>query len=234
MEEIPLEVQLRTQIGSRKIKSIRREDFVPAVVYGGKRGPTTIKVDRRSYEHIMRTHKGQSVVFHLNVMESDKKLRDYFAIVKEEQTGPVSDALVHIDFLRISLTKEIEVKVPVEAKGEAVGVKTEGGSLDHGLWELDIVCLPTNIPKSIEIDISELKIGDAVYVKDIALPMGVKTNHDPESILVSVIPPMKEEAEAAKEGAETEPEVIGEKKESEEGSGEDKPKEKKEENKEKK
>lgn len=217
MEEIKLDVQIRKEIGSRKIKSIRREDFVPAVVYGGgKRGPTVIKVDRRAYERIMKDHRGQSVVFHLNVLEGEKKLRDYSAIVKEEQHHPVMDTLMHLDFQRISLTEVIEVKVPIEIKGEAIGVKKDGGSLDQPLRELDVVCLPTDIPKRIEIDVSELNVGDSVHVRDLALPAGVKTNHDEEAIILSIVPPMKEEPEASpEEGELTEPEVTGEKKEGE-------------------
>ena len=221
MEEFKLDVQIRDQIGSRKVKAIYREDCVPAIVYGGKKkGPTAIKVDRRAYERIMRDHQGQSVVFHLNVMEGEKKLRDYAVIVKEEQHAPVSDKLQHIDFHRISLTEELEVKVPIVTKGEAAGVKNDGGSLDHTVWELDIVCLPTNIPEKISIDVTELGIGDAIHVKDIVLPEGVKTMHDSEAILVSVVPPMKEvEAPAEGEEENIEPEVIKEKK-AEEGDEE--------------
>lgn len=224
MEEIKLDVQIRDQIGSRKVKAIYREDGVPAIVYGGKKkSPTPIKVDRRAYERIMRHHQGQSVVFRLNVMEGEKKLRDYSVIVKEEQHNPVSDDLRHIDFHRISLTEELEVKVPVVTKGEAAGVKNDGGSLDHAIWELDIICLPTNIPEKISIDVTELEIGEAVHIKNIVLPEGVKTKHDPEAILVSVVPPMKE-VEVPVEGEEEdiEPEVIKEKKdgEGEEGAEE--------------
>jgi len=233
MDEIKLDVQIRNQIGSRKVKAIRKENFVPAIVYGGKkRGPTSIKVDRGAYEHVMRLHQGQSVVFHLNVLEGEKKLRDYSAIVKEEQREPVSDDLLHIDFNRISLTEEIEVKVPISVKGEAVGVKEGGGSVDHALWELSVVCLPTKIPEKIEVDVTELNIGDAIHIKDVVLPEGVTTKHDPEAILVSVVPPMRD-VEVPEEGEEEgEPEVIGEKKEGEEAEekveekGEGKPDEK--------
>lgn len=215
MDEIKLDVQIRNQIGSRNVKAIRKENYVPAIVYGGKkRGPTSIKVNRGAYERVMRLHQGQSVVFHLRVLEGEKKLREYSAIVKEEQHEPVSDDLLHIDFHRISLTEEIEIKAPVSVKGEAIGVKEGGGLLDQVLWELDIVCLPTNIPEKIEVDVSELNIGDAIYVKDIVFPEGVTTKHDPEAILVSVAPPMKEVEVSEEE--EGEPEVIGEKKEGEE------------------
>jgi large subunit ribosomal protein L25 len=213
MEEIKLDVQVRTHIGNRKVKSIRREDFVPAIVYGGKeRGSTAVKVDRRAYERVMRLHRGQSVVFHLNVLDGDKKVRDCAAIIKEEQHDPVSDDLLHVDFHRISLAEEIEVKVPIVAKGEAIGVKKGGGSVDHVMWELDIVCLPRKIPEKIEIDVSALDIGDAVHVKDIILPEGVRTKHNPEAILISVVPPMKEVEISAEEEKGIEPEVIKEKK----------------------
>ena len=196
MEEIKLDVQVRQEIGRRRIKSVIRENFVPAIVYGGESAPTPIKVVRREYEKIMRRLKGQSVVFHLNVLEGEKKLRDYTAILKDEQLHPVSDSLVHIDFQRISLSEELEVQVPIEIKGEAIGVKQDGGSLDHPMWELDVVCLPTNIPAKIVIDVSDLKIGDLIHVRDVQLPANVKTKHDPDAIVLSIVPPMKEEEDA--------------------------------------
>lgn len=213
MEEIILEVQTRGQIGTRAIKEIRRQDMVPAVVYGGDQGPSTVMVDRRSYERIMRQHRGQSVLFHLNVVENEKKLRDYSAIVKEEQHDPVSDKLIHLDFKRISLTQEIQVSVPIAVQGEAVGVKKDGGSLDQVIWELDIVCLPMNIPERITVDVSALKIGDAIHVRELVLPPDVKTKHNPDDFVVSVVQGMKEEVVPLEEGAPTEPEVIKEKKE---------------------
>jgi large subunit ribosomal protein L25 len=192
MEEIKLDVQVRKQVGTRKIRGVRRENCIPAVVYGGKNAPTTIKVERNVYERIMRQYHGQNVLFHLNVLEGDKKLRDYTAIVKEEQHHPVNDHLVHIDFNRISLTEEINIKVQIAVKGEAVGVKADGGSLDHAMWELDIICLPTKIPANITVDVSHLKIGDAIHVHELTLPEGVRTKHDKDAIVVSVVPPMKD------------------------------------------
>jgi large subunit ribosomal protein L25 len=227
MEEIKLDVYMRNkdEIGSRRIKKLYRQNIVPAVVYGGKKkAPTPIKLDRRDYERIMRQHRGQSVVFHLNVKEGDKKLRDYSAIVKEEQHAPVLDDLLHIDFLRISLKEEVEVKIPIEIKGESIGVKKEGGSVDQPLRELDVVCLPTDIPEKIEVDVTEMNIGDAVHVGDLRLPPEVKTKHDPEAMVLSIVPPMKEEVEP--EVPESiEPEVIKDEKkgEEEEEGGEEKP-----------
>ena len=213
MEEIKLDVQLRDRLGARKVKSVRREAFVPAIVYGDNQQPTAIKVGKRQYERIMRHHRGENLLFHLNVLDGEKKIKDYTAIVKEEQHEPVNDSILHIDFYRINLSKEIEVKVKIVTKGSPIGVKQDGGSLEHVLWELDVVCLPTKIPSKIEIEVSNLKIGDAIHVRDIVLPDGVRTKHDPDSILVTVVPPMKEEVAApAAEAAPTEPEVTKEKK----------------------
>ncbi len=118
---------------------------------------------------------------------------------------------MHLDFQRISLKNEIDVKVPVNIKGEAVGVKKGGGSLDRVLWELDGVCLPTKIPEKINVDVSELEIGDAVHIKELVLPEGLKLKHDDDAVVVSVVPPAREvEAEG---DSQAEPEVIGEKKE---------------------
>ena len=214
MEEIKLDVQIRSEIGTRKVKSVKNQDMIPGIVYGGKEKDTIpVKVDRRIYERIRRQHQGQSSIFHLHVLKGEKKICDYSTIVKEEQFDPVSDRLLHIDFNRISLTDEIEVDVQVEAVGEAIGVKNDGGSLDHTIWSLDIVCVASSIPEKIKVDVSNLHIGEAVYVKDVVLPEGVRTKHDPDAIVMSVLPPMKEEEETPGDlGDSIEPEVIKEKK----------------------
>ena len=217
MKEIPLDVFLRKEIGTRKLNKTYRQNFVPAVVYGAKMESLPIKVDRKGYGRIMRLHKGENVIFHLNVVEDEKKINEFPAMVKEEQNHPVTDQIVHLDFQRISLTEEIEVKVPVTTKGEAAGVKQGGGSLEHVMWELEVICLPTQIPAKIEIDVTNLNIGDAIHVKDIVLPPGVRTKHNPDAILVTVVPPMKDEPTTPPlEGeAPKEPEVLREKKKEE-------------------
>ncbi len=216
MEQITLDVHVRDEIGAGKIGRLRRADFIPAIVYGDGQKNTVVKVNRKIFERIERAHRGETVVVYLSVFDGDKKLKDYAAIIKEIQHDPVSDRILHVDFNRISLTKEIEVKVPVVAKGEAVGVRQDGGVLEHVLWELEVICLPTQIPAHIEVDVSHLKINDLIHVREITLPEGVRTKQNPEAIVLTVKPPMKEitpeqqavEAEAGK----AEPEVIKEKK----------------------
>ncbi len=213
MEEIKLDVQIRKQIGSRKIKRLRREHFIPAIVYGGREDSSPVQVDRKTFERIARLHRGENIIYHLNLLDGEKKLKDYSAITKEVQHDPVTDSVVHIDFNRISLTEKIEVKVAIEAKGEPIGVKQDGGSLEHVLWELTVVCLPTQIPQAIEVDVSKLKIQESIHVKDLILPAGVVIKNDPEAIVLTVAPPMKElKAEDLQAAAPTEVEVIKEKK----------------------
>lgn len=207
MEEVKLDVQVRNELGTQKVKVVRNEEnMVPGIVYGGEEQPVAIKFDRRTYEKIRRQHHGE-IVFHLNVQEGDKKLCDYSAVVKEEQHHVVNGHIIHIDFKRISLKEKIEVKVPLIAEGDAVGVKLDGGSLDHLLWELDIICLPTDIPEGIKIDISGLEMGASIHVKDVTLPTGVVTHHDPEAVIFTVVQPMKEE-ESTDVDTDAEPELI--------------------------
>jgi len=230
MEEIRLDVQTRELLKKRKVKSLRRENLIPGILYGGKQEPMPITVDRKAYERIRRQHHGE-IVFSLNVVDGGKSPELSYAMVREEQHNPVTDQILHVDFIRISLTDTIEARVPVEVKGEPVGVKRDGGSLEHLLWELTVECLPTNIPEKITVDVSMLEIDQSVYVRDLVLPEGVVPQHEPDALVLSVVPPQKEEVVERAEGP-AEPEVIKEKKEekaAEEGGGEAEAKKKKKE-----
>ncbi|HDZ77497.1 MAG TPA: 50S ribosomal protein L25 [Candidatus Omnitrophica bacterium] len=239
MKEVVLSANLREEIGSRQLKKLRREGFIPGIVYGGSKA-FPIKITRSSFIKFLHEHKGENVIINLEVAEEKSKSKDNTVMIKEMQHDPVSEEIIHLDFNKISLTQAISVKVPVEAKGEAEGVKADGGSLNHILWELELECLPKDMPKSILVDVSALKIGDAIHVKDIKFSQGVTVKHEADAIVLSVAPPAKEEVEEeealGEEGAE--PEVIKEKKEGEASEAkeqkevkpkESKPQEKKEE-----
>lgn len=214
MEQIQLDVQLRKKTGSNEVRKVRRQDAIPAVVYGAGQSPAAIQADRKIYERIARQHQGENVIFHLNVMDGAKKLSDYPAIVRDVQIHPVHDQILHIDFHRIDLKKEINVKVKITTRGEAIGVKRDSGTLEHHLWELEVICLPTNIPHHIEVDISNLGIHDAIHVRDLKLPEGVRTEQDPESSVVSVAG-STQEIKPEDQAAPAEVEVIKEKKKEE-------------------
>jgi len=220
MEQINFDVQIRKTTGSAKSRQVRRENLIPGIVYGGDSKPTTIQADRKAYDRIYRQHAGESLIYHLNLVDEGKKISDFPAIIKDVQLHPVTDEVIHIDFSRISLDKEIEIKVKILPKGEAIGVKRDGGTLEHLMWELEVICLPTNIPHHLEADVTNLGVHDSIFVKDLVLPSGVRTKHDPDSVVITVAGSMREEvATGASEGeaaaAGSEPEVLKEKKKEE-------------------
>ncbi len=227
MQEILLQAEVRDKIGRGKVKDLRQEGFIPAVVYYGGKESQAIKLAHHEFLYLVHQHRIEGVIISLKIKGDKKQSRP--CIIKEIQYDPVHGDIIHVDFNEISLTKAIKVSVPVEAKGESVGVKQEGGSLEHIIWEVDVECLPTSIPKSIEVDVTQLKMGESVYVKDLQVPSGVKIINDPESIVLTVASPMKEEVvPVVAEGQATqEPEVIKEKKEAAAEGGEEEAEEKK-------
>ena len=211
MERVELKAVLREEVGKGAVKRLRKEGFIPAVCYGKGKRPLILKFNRQDLFKVLHTAAGENVIINLELKENSK-LKSRTVIIKEIQYHHVNDDILHVDFNQISLTKVLTVKVPVEVKGEPIGVK-EGGVLEHLLWEVDIECLPTQIPEKIDVEVSELGIGDSVHVKELIIPEGIKVLSDPEDVLLSVKPPMAEEV--VKEEVEeeiTEPEVIREKK----------------------
>ncbi len=215
MEEIILEAIKREDVGSGRVNRLRKKAIIPCVVYGEGKKAFNIQVLAKDLTNLMAKHRGESFVLKLRIKEGDSH-KDKSVLIKETQYNPVTDKIVHVDFIEISLTKTIKVKVPLVAKGDAIGVKLDGGILDHIMWEFEVECLPTEIPKSIDVDVTNLKIGDYVQVKDIKVPQGIKVLHELDATVLHLAPPEKEAAPAAEgavEGeAKQEPEVIKEKK----------------------
>jgi large subunit ribosomal protein L25 len=214
MEEIFLDAQLRTELGRAKVKDLRDTGFTPAVVYAGGKESLALKLSTSALLKLVHQHRLEGVVINLKVKD-DKKEKGRPCLIKEIQYDPVHGDIIHVDLNEISLTKAIKVNVPVVAKGEPIGVKQEGGSLEHILWEIEVECLPTDIPKEVEVDVSPLKIGDSLHIKDLTVSAKVKILNDPGAIVLSVTAPMKEEVpiEPVEGEAPQEPEVIKEKKE---------------------
>ena len=232
MEELSLEAKIRKESGKGKARGLRREGSIPAVVYGMGKKSQPVSVSRSDLLKLIHQHHIETALINLKIKEDDKKTKGYDCIIKELQYDPLKGDIVHVDFNQISLTKAIKVNIPVAAKGEPVGVKQDNGAVEHILWEVEVECLPKNIPEKIEIDVSNLKINDAILVRDLPAPSGVKILNDPEATVLSVAPPVKEEVvEVPEEAVPTEPEVIKEKKpeaeEKEEGEEKPKPKEEK-------
>jgi ribosomal protein L25, Ctc-form len=220
MEKIMLNVEVREGSGKTSAKDLRNKKLIPAVVYKGGKDALKLQLAAVDMAKILHTKAGENVIVTLKISGADSKTKDKTVVIKEIQREPIKSQILHVDFNEISLTEALKVNVPLSAHGEPEG-KKEGGTLEHVMWELQIECLPADIPEKIEIDVSKLKIGDAVYVKDITVPAGVKVLTDPELIAMIVKPP-KVEAPKEEIGAEasTEPELIRKKKEVEEGAEE--------------
>ncbi|MCX5695728.1 MAG: 50S ribosomal protein L25 [Candidatus Omnitrophica bacterium] len=235
MEELFLDAEVREEVGRGKVKDLKDKGFIPAVVYAEGKSALALKLSHRQLIQLVHHHRIEGVVINLNIKD-DKKQKSRPCLIKEIQHDPVHGEILHVDFNQISLTKAIKVNVPVVAKGEPLGVKQEGGSIEHILWEIEIECLPTSIPKDIEIDVANLKMGESIYIKDIVLPQGVKVLNDPGAIILTVAAPMKEEVpvEVVEGEEKLEPEVIKEKKEVPAEGAAEEGKEAKEEKKEKK
>lgn len=222
MKEIELRAKPREESGKEYAKKLRRNGFVPAVLYGPETKTLALKVETKSFLSLLRGGLGENVI--ITLLLDDKKDSQRKVLVREVQRDPVTGAILHLDFHQISLTKKLTIQVPIHLVGTPVGVD-DGGILQHALRDLEIECLPTAIPEKIEVDVSHLKIGDSVHVADIKVE-NAEILSDSKSSIVSVVPPtVFKEPEVAAPVAEEEPEVIGEK------EGEEEKKEEKEEEK---
>ncbi len=211
MQTIELTAKPRTKLGTKGAEDTRRAEAIPAIVYGHGMKPLTIAVPDKLFNKSIRTEHGLNILFQLQV--EGVTLKESTCRVKDYQTNPVTDKISHVDFMVISLTEKIEVSVRIKMKGGDLspGVKA-GGSLDLVHHEIEIECLPTQIPDFIEIDVKGMNINDAIHLKDIKLPEGVTTDFPADEVLVALhAPKAEEEPKAAEEGAK-EPEVLTAKK----------------------
>lgn len=225
MKEVTLRVRPREKRGKEYAKKLRKNGFIPAVVYGHSTASLPLEIESKALQALMRQGLGENVL--VTLATDDQKGKGRKVLIREVQRDPVEGNIVHIDFHEISLTKKLSIQVPIHLVGTPEGVVTTGGILQHVLRELEVECLPTAIPEKIEVDVSHLKIGDSIHVADLKLE-GVDILSDPESSIVSVVPPtvFKEPEVAVAAAAEGEPEVIGEEegKEKEKEKGKEEPK----------
>jgi large subunit ribosomal protein L25 len=213
MKEIVLKVRAREKAGKEYAKKLRRNGFIPAVVYGQKTPSVPLEIENKSFSALLRGGLGENVLVTLYM--DDEKDGQRKVLIREIQRDPVKGDVLHVDFHEISLSKKLAIQVPIHLVGTPVGVK-DGGILQHVLRELEVECFPTAIPEKIDVNVENLKIGDSIHVADINVE-NVEVISDPQSSIVTVVPPtVFKEAEAAPQVAEEEPEVITEKKEEEE------------------
>jgi len=196
----------RKGAGTREAAKVRKNSQVPAIVYGHKETPETIAVAKDALAAALRHHS-----FTLDLEIGGKKQS---VLIKDVQYDHLGKEVLHVDFLRVSATDKIHVAVPVELRGIPVGAKG-GGVLIQPLHNLHIECLVSARPDSIRVKIDDLQVGQAIHVRELVIPDGVKVLHDPEAVVVQVkVPAQAEAAVGGLEGATTaEPEIITKKKE---------------------
>jgi large subunit ribosomal protein L25 len=206
-------VTSRDEKGSANVRRMRRAGLIPGVIYGSGGEAHEVSLPQHEFEQMLHHHAGEQMMVSIELDGKDESV-----LLKDVQHSPLSDMILHVDFQKVSLTEKLSVEITIELTGEPDGVKNEGGVLDHTLYSVEVECLPGDILEKIEVDVSALKMGDVLTIKDIELD---KTKYeillDEDIAVASVLAPRvaEEEVEEGEEGSSGEPEVITEKKEEE-------------------
>jgi large subunit ribosomal protein L25 len=226
METFTVEGHIRETRGKNAARRTRLTGMVPATLYGGRKDAISLSVNAKQVARILRSETGHNTIFTVTVAGGAAET----AMLKDWQVDPLKGALLHVDLLRIAMDVKMRVRVPVHTFGEPQGVKMQGGIFEMVTREVEIECLPSDIPEEFKVDVSEMLIGKQLRAADLPLdPAKMKLLTDPTRVLAHVVTLKKEEeptaeAAVAAETAPAEPEVIKKgKKETEEGEGEAEP-----------
>jgi large subunit ribosomal protein L25 len=221
-ETIVVEVDRRTPSGTNASRRLRAAGRVPANVYGLGQPPFAVAVDPRRIDDVLHSPTGRNTIFTLS-LEGGQQTRS--VMLREIQRHPVTDRIVHVDLLRFDPTRRIQVRVPVRLTGTPIGVRLENGILDFVQRDVQVDCLPANIPEHLDFDVTELHVNQHVAVRDLRVDEDVRILDAPDTIL-AVVTWAKEEAppaaEAAAAATPTEPEIVGKEKDKEGSTGEEK------------
>src|SRR5580692_5302434 len=221
MAQIIVEASSREERGKNAARRLRVAGQVPATLYGGKGGAISVAVNTKQLSAILRSESGHNTIFTVKLPDSEQS-----AIVKDLQVDPVKGVLLHVDLLRIAMDVRMRVRVPVHTFGEPQGVKLQGGIFEMVTREVELECLPGDIPEEFKVDVAPLMIGMQLRASDIPLDVQkMKLITDPLRVIAHVVTLKKEEepvaeAAVAAETAAAEPEVIKKGKKDEEGDGE--------------
>jgi large subunit ribosomal protein L25 len=222
METFTVEGKVREERGKNAARRTRLTGMVPAVLYGGRGGSVSLSVNAKQVARILRSETGHNTIFTVQVAGGEEEK----AMLKDWQVDPISNNLLHVDLLRIAMDVRMRVRVPVHTFGEAQGVKLQGGIFEMVTREVEVECLPGDIPEEFRVDISGLLIGKQLRASDLPIdPQKIKLITDPARVLAHVVILKKEEepapeAAVAVETAPAEPEVIKKGKKEEEGEAE--------------
>lgn len=189
MEKIALTAQVREKVGKGVARGLRRDQKVPAVLYSHGNS-TPISMGNKDVTKVLNTEGGEHALINLK-LEGAKEKAEKLALIKDYQIDPISGRLIHVDLMEVAMNEKVKIDVAVHIVGAAVGVK-EGGIFQYGLRQLEIECLPSQIPGSIDIDISNLKVNESIHVRDIKAPEGVKILADPDATVATIQPPISD------------------------------------------
>jgi large subunit ribosomal protein L25 len=187
-----LEIQVETrEVGSkRQARRIRRDGKIPGVLYGPKTAPVPLELNKKEFSNRVAGLEGSHLV---RLKSGSTALADKVALVKEMQYHPITGEVVHTDLYEVDLTARIQVRVPLHFVGKAAGV-VRGGILQPIVREIEVECLPLDIPEFFNVEVSALDIGDSVHIEELSIPEGVTVVSEPNLALVAVVPPTVEEA----------------------------------------
>lgn len=205
MQQVVLKAEPR-ETGKGSAHRVRAEGYVPAIVYGKNTSNVGLMVNGRELGRLLHVGAGRNNLFRVEVGSEEPRT----CIIKEVQSDPVSGRIIHVDLFQISLKDRITTSVAILLHGEDAVEKT-GGILQHGMRELEIECLPTDIPEHITVDVSALHVGQHISAGEIKLPEGVELINEPEEVVVSVVAPKRAEVEATETEAAVapaEPELV--------------------------
>jgi large subunit ribosomal protein L25 len=193
MDEIALNVEERNGRGKGPARRLRQNGKIPGVFYGPKSTATPLAVNGKEFtSHVANLEGSHLIRFQSPAAELQQKV----ALVREVQVHPVSGRVLHVDFYEVDLTQRLQVTVPLHFVGKAIGT-TEGGIVQPVIREIEVECLPTDIPQYIEVDVSALAIHDAIHLADLQMPPNVSATFESNEAVVTVLPPTVEEVKAA-------------------------------------
>jgi large subunit ribosomal protein L25 len=209
-KQAKLSARPRSESGRNAVKQVRARGGVPAVIYGSKDKPANLEVSRRDIEALLSHAVGENILVDLQIEEGGKTT-SRLSLIQEVQHHPLRREVLHVDFHAVSMTEKISADIVIESVGEPDGVKNFGGLLEQSMRSVTIRCLPQNLPEIIRVDVSALKIGDSIHVRDLPLPAGVEADEDADlTVFIVAEPAVAEEPVVA--AAPESPEVIKEKK----------------------
>ncbi len=215
MTSLKLTAQTRETTGKGNARSLRRQGLIPAVLYGRGADVVSLTLSENEVSDLLATGQATTGVLNLEVVEG-KKSTEKNVLIKEIQRHPYRDSIYHLDLLEVAMDQDISVMVPIEIVGESIGI-TMGGILEYKRRELEVVCLPTNIPDSIIIDISDMDIGDTVHVESLQPPAGVSIPFDTNFTVLTLVGAAPEEIEEEEELDEELEDIAAEDEEREPG-----------------